>query len=197
VVGGGRLPAADASPYPGGSTMRDPTEQDAACDLEVLEVSTPRDPAEVEVDAVGGELAEAFSAVMPIGGVLLMECTLHGRLCCDLEQKFGALYGTDFSDVRIFVSHLATHANGQVIVDGTDIHFAPGTYHPHSDTGREALSLALAQIAEGRRHLASSDLAPGLVRTPHRVGGGREEERDRKEDDGRKEEEVRTARIRA
>jgi hypothetical protein len=69
----------------------------------------------------------------------------------------------DLSGLRVVESHLATHACGPVVVNEAEIHFAPGAYDPHSQSGREVLGHELAHIHQSSVPKAP-DLVPGLGR---------------------------------
>jgi len=79
---------------------------------------------------------------------------LPGPVRHQMETAFGA----DFSAVRVHQGPQATMIGAQAYTTGSDIHFAPGQYDPHSQAGRELLGHELwhvVQQKEGRVGLAN------------------------------------------
>ena len=58
--------------------------------------------------------------------------------------------GDDFSDVRIYHDHGATLLGVNAYTEGSEIHFAPGFYNPHTSTGRELIAHELAHVIQQR-----------------------------------------------
>jgi Domain of unknown function (DUF4157) len=77
-------------------------------------------------------------------------------LCADMESAFN----TDFSAVRVHESAQAASLGALAFTQGTDIHFAPGQYDPHSEGGRQLLGHELAHVVQQRagRVAATSDI---------------------------------------
>jgi hypothetical protein len=65
-----------------------------------------------------------------------------------VRRDFEHAFATDFSSVRIFVSHAATLAGAESFASGNDIHFAPGRYNPYSENGRETIGHELAHVVQ-------------------------------------------------
>jgi hypothetical protein len=64
----------------------------------------------------------------------------------DMEQSLG----TDFSAVRIHHDASAGALEARAYTRGTDIHFAPGEYDPHSAAGRAVLGHELVHVEQQR-----------------------------------------------
>ena len=74
-----------------------------------------------------------------------------------METAFSA----DFSDVRVHVGHEATALGAIAYTWGTNIHFAPGQYNPHTIQGQKLLGHELWHVLQQKA---------GRVRNP--FGGG-------------------------
>lgn len=66
----------------------------------------------------------------------------------DVRAKMEHAFGTDFSGVRIIEGHQAASLGALAYTQGTNIHFAPGQYEPHSQHGQELLGHELAHVAQ-------------------------------------------------
>lgn len=58
----------------------------------------------------------------------------------------GKLSNTNFSNVRMFESYQAVLMRGPAVVRGTEIHFAPGAFQPHSESGRKLIEDSLVSV---------------------------------------------------
>ena len=70
-----------------------------------------------------------------------------------VQNKMERAFGADFSAVRVHQDGAADAVGAQAFARGTDLHFAPGRYDPHSQAGQELLGHELAhtvQQAQGR-----------------------------------------------
>jgi hypothetical protein len=71
------------------------------------------------------------------------------------QQHFGQRLGMDLASVRIHTGEPASTATAALDATaftlGSHIAFAPGTYAPHTDTGRELLAHELAHVAQQSR----------------------------------------------
>jgi hypothetical protein len=71
-----------------------------------------------------------------------------------VKQRAEETLNADFSDVRIHANSAKAPAVGAVAyTQGSDIHFAPGSYSPNSDSGRSLLGHELTHVvqqAQGR-----------------------------------------------
>jgi hypothetical protein len=70
-------------------------------------------------------------------------------------------FGTDFSDIRVHIGHEATSLGAIAYTWGSNIHFAPGQYSPHTIQGQKLLGHELWHVVQQRT---------GRVKNP--FGGG-------------------------
>ena len=68
----------------------------------------------------------------------------------EVQTKMEAAMGADFSDVRIHVGPEVASIGAIAFTWGTDIHFAPGYYNPHSMQGQQLLGHELAHVLQQR-----------------------------------------------
>ncbi len=96
--------------------------------------------------AEAGEAGEvAASAGAPSGG--------GQALPDDVRVKMELAFGADFSAVRIHEGGHAASLGALAYAQGSELHFAPGQYQPHSEAGQELLGHELAHVvqqAQGR-----------------------------------------------
>jgi hypothetical protein len=79
----------------------------------------------------------------------------------EVQTKMESAMGADFSDVRIHVGSEVASIGAIAFTWGTDIHFAPGYYNPHSMQGQQLLGHELAHVLQQRA---------GRVRNPFGSG---------------------------
>ena len=79
----------------------------------------------------------------------------------DVRAKMETAFGADFSDVRVHIGREATSLGAIAYTWGTNIHFAPGQYNPHTIQGQKLLGHELWHVVQQRS---------GRVRNP--FGGG-------------------------
>jgi hypothetical protein len=79
----------------------------------------------------------------------------------EVRTKMEAAFGTDFSDVRVHVGHEASRIGAIAYTWGTNIHFAPGHYNPHTLQGQKVLGHELWHVVQQKA---------GRVKNP--FGGG-------------------------
>ena len=72
-----------------------------------------------------------------------------------------AAFGADFSDVRVHVGHEASRIGAIAYTWGSNIHFAPGHYNPHTLQGQKVLGHELWHVVQQKS---------GRVKNP--FGGG-------------------------
>jgi len=112
---------------------------------------TPSGPT---IQRKGGHGVEAFRVPMrPKAGGL--------PLPAEVRTKMETAFGADFSDVRVHVGHEATSLGAIAYTWGTNIHFAPGQYNPHTLQGQKLLGHELWHVLQQKQ---------GRVRNP--FGGG-------------------------
>lgn len=97
----------------------------------------------------------------------------------DVRFKMEEAFGEDFSRVRLHEGPLAQSVGALAATQGTDIHFAPGLYAPHSQQGQRLLGHELAHVvqqASGRvsatsqRHGVGVNNDRGLEREADEMG---------------------------
>ena len=79
----------------------------------------------------------------------------------EVQAKMESALGGDFSDVRIHVGSEVSAIGAIAFTWGSDIHFAPGYYNPHSIQGQQLLGHELAHVLQQRA---------GRVRNPFGSG---------------------------
>jgi hypothetical protein len=82
-------------------------------------------------------------------------------LPAEVRTKMETAFGADFSDVRVHVGREATSLGAIAYTWGTNIHFAPGQYNPHTLQGQKLLGHELWHVLQQKQ---------GRVRNP--FGGG-------------------------
>jgi len=78
-----------------------------------------------------------------------------------VRHKMETAFGADFSAVRIHQGQQATMIGAQAYTTGSDIHFAPGQYDPHSSAGQQLLGHELWHVVQQKEGRVG--LAKGLV----------------------------------
>lgn len=68
----------------------------------------------------------------------------------EVQRKMESALGGDFSDVRIHVGSEVAAIGAIAFTWGTDIHFAPGHYNPHSIQGQQLLGHELTHVLQQR-----------------------------------------------
>lgn len=68
----------------------------------------------------------------------------------EVQTKMESALGADFSDVRIHVGSEVASIGAIAFTWGSDIHFAPGYYNPHSIQGQQLLGHELAHVLQQR-----------------------------------------------
>jgi len=113
--------------------------------------TTPSGPT---IQRKGGNGVEAFQVPLrqKAGGLPLPR---------DVQSKMETAFGADFSDVRVHIGHEATSLGAIAYTWGTNIHFAPGQYNPHTIQGQKLLGHELWHVVQQRT---------GRVKNP--FGGG-------------------------
>jgi hypothetical protein len=79
----------------------------------------------------------------------------------EVRAKMEAAFGADFSDVRVHVGHEASRIGAIAYTWGSNIHFAPGHYNPHTLQGQKVLGHELWHVVQQKS---------GRVKNP--FGGG-------------------------
>jgi len=79
----------------------------------------------------------------------------------EVRAKMETAFSADFSDVRVHIGHEASSLGAIAYTWGTNIHFAPGQYNPHTLQGQKLLGHELWHVLQQKS---------GRVRNP--FGGG-------------------------
>lgn len=111
-------------------------------------------PSQQTIQRKAGHGVEAFRVPLrPKAGGL--------PLPSDVRTKMETAFSADFSDVRVHIGHEATSLGAIAYTWGTNIHFAPGQYNPHTIQGQKLLGHELWHVLQQKS---------GRVRNP--FGGG-------------------------
>lgn len=99
--------------------------------------------------------AKSNTAQRKTPGVDAFEVNLQRRsggwvLPKEVQTKMESALGGDFSDVRIHVGSEVAAIGAIAFTWGSDIHFAPGYYNPHSMQGQQLLGHELAHVLQQR-----------------------------------------------
>lgn len=81
----------------------------------------------------------------------------------EVQRKMEAALGGDFSDVRIHVGSEVAAIGAIAFTWGSDIHFAPGYYNPHSIHGQQLLGHELAHVLQQRAGRVSNPFGSGTA----------------------------------
>lgn len=101
-------------------------------------------------------------------GVEAFEVNLQRRtggwsLPKEVQTKMEAAMSADFSDVRIHVGPEVASIGAIAFTWGSDIHFAPGYYNPHSVHGQQLLGHELAHVLQQRAGRVSNPFGNGTA----------------------------------
>ena len=119
-----------------------------------VRLATGTSPSPETIQRKGGNGVEAFQVPLrqKAGGLPLPK---------DVRSKMESAFSADFSDVRVHIGHEATSLGAIAYTWGTNIHFAPGQYNPHTIQGQKLLGHELWHVLQQKQ---------GRVRNP--FGGG-------------------------
>lgn len=81
----------------------------------------------------------------------------------DVQAKMEAALGASFSDVRIHVGPEASAIGAIAFTWGSDIHFAPGYYNPHTPHGQSLLGHELTHVVQQRAGRVSNPFGSGVA----------------------------------
>jgi Domain of unknown function (DUF4157) len=117
-------------------------------------LATRNSPSPQTIQRQGGHGMEAFQVPLrqKAGGLPLPR---------DVRSKMETAFSADFSDVRVHIGHEASSLGAIAYTWGTNIHFAPGQYNPHTIQGQKLLGHELWHVLQQKA---------GRVRNP--FGGG-------------------------
>ncbi len=80
-----------------------------------------------------------------------------------VQRKIEALFGADFSDVRIHVGPQAQQIGALAFTRGRDLYFAPGQYMPHHSHGQRLLGHELAHVVQQRSNRVRNPFGSGVA----------------------------------
>jgi hypothetical protein len=78
-------------------------------------------------------------------------------------QRMEAVFGARLGDVRVHVGAHAAALGAVAFTQGSNIHFAPGRYDPHSARGRHLLGHELAHVLQQRTGRVSNPFGAGTA----------------------------------
>lgn len=81
----------------------------------------------------------------------------------EIQTKMEAAFGAGFSDVRIHVGADAGSIGAVAFTWGSDIHFAPGQYSPHTPHGQFLLGHELAHVVQQRAGRVTNPFGSGVA----------------------------------
>jgi hypothetical protein len=81
----------------------------------------------------------------------------------DVRAKMETAFGMDFSDVRVHVGQEASSIGALAYTWGTDIHFAPGQYNPHTTHGQKILGHELWHVVQQKSGRVSNPFGGGVA----------------------------------
>jgi hypothetical protein len=80
-----------------------------------------------------------------------------------VQTKLEAALGANFSDVRVHTGSEASSIGALAFTWGSDIHFAPGQYNPHTQTGQMLLAHELVHVIQQRAGRVSNPFGNGIA----------------------------------
>jgi GNAT superfamily N-acetyltransferase len=81
----------------------------------------------------------------------------------DVQAKMESALGTSFADVRVHVGPEASSIGAVAFTWGSDIHFAPGQYSPHTPHGQFLLAHELTHVVQQRAGRVSNPFGSGVA----------------------------------
>ena len=80
-----------------------------------------------------------------------------------VRAKMETAFGADFSDVRVHVGQEASSSGAIAYTWGTNIHFAPGQYNPHTIQGQKLLGHELWHVVQQKSGRVSNPFGGGVA----------------------------------
>lgn len=80
-----------------------------------------------------------------------------------VREKMESFFRTDFTDVRVHQGRHAGSIGALAFTLGSEIHFAPGQYDPHSPRGQQLLGHELAHVVQQRKGRVRNPFGSGLA----------------------------------
>ena len=81
----------------------------------------------------------------------------------DVRAKMETAFGADFSDVRVHVGHEASRIGAIAYTWGSNIHFAPGHYNPHTLQGQKVLGHELWHVVQQKSGRVKNPFGSGVA----------------------------------
>ncbi|HEX8722793.1 MAG TPA: DUF4157 domain-containing protein [Pyrinomonadaceae bacterium] len=81
----------------------------------------------------------------------------------EVRSKMETAFGTDFSDVRVHVGHEASRIGAIAYTWGSNIHFAPGHYNPHTLQGQKVLGHELWHVVQQKSGRVKNPFGSGVA----------------------------------
>jgi Domain of unknown function (DUF4157) len=81
----------------------------------------------------------------------------------EVQAKLETALGANFSDVRIHVGTDAAAIGAIAFTWGSDIHFAPGQYNPHTQQGQMLLAHELVHVMQQRAGRVTNPFGSGVA----------------------------------
>lgn len=81
----------------------------------------------------------------------------------DVQAKMEGALGANFSDVRIHVGSEASSIGALAFTWGSEIHFAPGQYNPHTPHGQFLLGHELQHVVQQRAGRVANPFGSGVA----------------------------------
>ena len=80
-----------------------------------------------------------------------------------VRAKMETAFGMDFSDVRVHVGQEASSIGAIAYTWGTNIHFAPGQYNPHTIQGQKLLGHELWHVVQQKSGRVNNPFGSGVA----------------------------------
>lgn len=80
-----------------------------------------------------------------------------------VRTKMETAFGADFSDVRVHVGHEASRIGAIAYTWGSNIHFAPGHYNPHTLQGQKVLGHELWHVVQQKAGRVKNPFGSGVA----------------------------------
>jgi|HubBroStandDraft_1064217.scaffolds.fasta_scaffold71185_2 hypothetical protein len=118
--------------------------------------------------STSGRILQRKSNVQLKPGIEAFPVTLHPKsggipLPKDVLSKMERALGASFSDVRVHVGSEAASIGAIAFTWGSDIHFAPGQYNPHTPHGQFLLGHELTHVVQQRAGRVSNPFGAGVA----------------------------------
>ncbi|HWS85709.1 MAG TPA: DUF4157 domain-containing protein [Pyrinomonadaceae bacterium] len=81
----------------------------------------------------------------------------------EVRAKMESAFGADFSDVRVHVGHEASRIGAIAYTWGSNIHFAPGHYNPHTLQGQKVLGHELWHVVQQKAGRVQNPFGSGVA----------------------------------